>query len=414
MATWLAGSWPDVVAVPTGYAMVRVAEDLQTVLCEVNGAEAWSVTTSYYPKWLRCAAAPDGTVKALAVLQTAAGVFDAYLFESTGATDLGVDVASQRGVVLTYESGDFVAYICDSKFTYVRYPLSGAPAAPAANPFTVTGTTLGMRDVVASVPQWDQDATTQTYATTSIAGVPFYHYMSRGTVTVGQSAGAPITGATIIASPDGVSVSTVIPVAGYDPHVAVLADGRTVIVARTATISGKNTAVFIAPPWPAFDGTAASGLAALAAGLYRQKVLKPDGIMTEAWYKLITGIANELSQPIDLGAAYVQGILPGDRVDLEGSAFDFVTATAGGITELTTDVTATGPGVAAATIPNNTVTYAKMQNVSAASRLLGRGSAAGAGDPEELTLGTGLSMSGTVVSATDPAGFARSLLLMGG
>lgn len=52
------------------------------------------------------------------------------------------------------------------------------------------------------------------------------------------------------------------------------------------------------------------------------------------------------------------------------------------------------------TIDNTAVTYAKIQNVSAASRLLGRGSAAGAGAPQEITLGTNLSMSGTTLNAT--------------
>ena len=54
-------------------------------------------------------------------------------------------------------------------------------------------------------------------------------------------------------------------------------------------------------------------------------------------------------------------------------------------------------------IDNDAVTYAKMQNVSAASKLLGRGDS-GSGDVEEITLGTGLSMSGTTLSATGSGG----------
>jgi hypothetical protein len=53
-------------------------------------------------------------------------------------------------------------------------------------------------------------------------------------------------------------------------------------------------------------------------------------------------------------------------------------------------------------IDNDAVTFAKIQNVTAA-RLLGRGSAAGNGDAQEITIGSGLALSGTTLATSGSA-----------
>jgi len=68
------------------------------------------------------------------------------------------------------------------------------------------------------------------------------------------------------------------------------------------------------------------------------------------------------------------------------------------------DITVSGGGNTW-TIDNDTVTFAKMQNINT-SRLIGR-STAGSGDPEEIQIGSGLALAAGVLSAT---GSGRTLL----
>lgn len=114
---------------------------------------------------------------------------------------------------------------------------------------------------------------------------------------------------------------------------------------------------------------------------------------------LLAGTASNVSTYI---LASADATLLNSRV-LTGSVSNTVNnSTPGQVTieraALTGDVTANA-NANATTIAANAVTYAKMQDVSAASRLIGRGSAAGAGDPQEITL-SGLSMVGTVLTGT--------------
>ena len=105
------------------------------------------------------------------------------------------------------------------------------------------------------------------------------------------------------------------------------------------------------------------------------------------------------------GTGNVEELTVGGGVEFTGS---------GGIqtSAFTGDVTKAAGGTAQ-TIATSAVTYAKIQDISAASILLGRGAGAGAGVAQEISLGTGLSMSGTTLSST-AAGSVTSVDASGG
>lgn len=93
-------------------------------------------------------------------------------------------------------------------------------------------------------------------------------------------------------------------------------------------------------------------------------------------------------------------ILSGDRMLTEGN--DFLITESGDYILETGDVTGQGTGRIPAVITPQAVTYDKMQFISTANRLLGR--ATSVGTVEEISLGSGLSFSGTVLSATGTGG----------
>jgi len=94
--------------------------------------------------------------------------------------------------------------------------------------------------------------------------------------------------------------------------------------------------------------------------------------------------ATQATALLDAFTSSAKGLVPSSG----GGTTTFLRAdgsfAAAGITALTGDVTASGTGSQAATIANNAVTYAKMQDVTATQRVIGRNTA-GSGDPEEVT-----------------------------
>jgi hypothetical protein len=94
----------------------------------------------------------------------------------------------------------------------------------------------------------------------------------------------------------------------------------------------------------------------------------------------------------------------GQVLSTNGSGtLSWATAGGGGVSDGDKgDITVSGSG-ATWTVDNDAVTYAKIQNVSAASKLLGRGDS-GSGDVQEITLGTGLTMTGTTLAASGGGG----------
>jgi hypothetical protein len=132
----------------------------------------------------------------------------------------------------------------------------------------------------------------------------------------------------------------------------------------------------------------------LPGALYTQKPIDPKTeLFARAWLLYFNSLAagsGVTAAPADAQylVAATNGILTAERIatDTVTVAWDFTT-----------------PAQAKASIPDDAVTYAKMQDGSQTSMLLGVGTVLGTGELREITLGAGLSMSGDVLNRTDTA-----------
>jgi len=128
-----------------------------------------------------------------------------------------------------------------------------------------------------------------------------------------------------------------------------------------------------------------------------------DHLHVDRGIKITEGADHPVAPGAGYGLLWTKNTTPSTLIYTDDAGTDTTLGSGGGgITALTGDVTASGSGSVAATIADEAVTYAKMQHVSATSRVLGR-ITSGAGDVEELTPANVRTIVSSGLSSVSPA-----------
>ena len=131
-------------------------------------------------------------------------------------------------------------------------------------------------------------------------------------------------------------------------------------------------------------------------------IANPDGTINRIWWRIFVQLSQQISSAGVTTFNGRSGAVTLNSSDID-AALGFVPGTSK-ITQIDTDAGLTGgpifEGEGVIGIADAGVTYAKIQDTSADTILIGRSAGSGAGSVEEITLGSGLSMTGSVLSAT--------------
>lgn len=178
---------------------------------------------------------------------------------------------------------------------------------------------------------------------------------------------------------------------GTRPAANTVAPGTLYYSTDTATTDRSNGTI-----WETYADTSGGGSSVTVSRLSVPFVVEPEELAYELFVPGQQG-QQGLRGPAGVSVPYVaeqEELIYEPPIPIVGPTGPAGPISSGGITQLTGDVTAgPGSGSQAATIVNDVVTYAKIQNISATDRLLGRDTA-GAGDTEEIPVTSGIEFTG--------------------